>query len=508
MNDLEQRLSDHFRADGEKAAPQFRLDDIMSGIPTAQMSTVAPRRSWLRPTLAAAAVVAVTVGGVVIATRSPQEEPPGASDQFSAINWSTENVTFAASAFTIDVNGETFTTDGAAVDFDGDPGDDSSQTLEIIWLEHGVEMRWNVYFTSDGTDWWADEMRTYDGNFDAEWIIFTGEFFRTPLGTPFTGDVDLNVTERGLTSRLRIENMVLEPFTDNVILPAPALADGNPLPLPPGLPSTGVAWTLDGGLALSLAEQTLMQECMADAGWDYDVDDPAVVAESFGQWSPDAVLGIRSVEGAQAFGYHLDERRPAGVDAFAQTLTPSEREEFYEDLSGGDDPTMVPITLPDGTGTGMSVVSEGCFGASHAAFDNLTNDQEALRQVVEESDIDHEQVVGDTERDQRIQAALATWRTCVENATGETADTPNELARRYASEAETTDREIEIATADARCQDEIGLATLWFEVYAEYQRFALGDDADSFDALALMRVDIIERAHAILDDRGIEIPAI
>ena len=246
MNDLEQQLSDHFRTDGENAAPQFRLDDILSGNPIASMSTATQRRSWLRPTLAAAAVVAVTVGGLVIATRTPQEQPPAAANQFSAINWSTENVTFAASAFTIDANDQTFTTKGTGVDFDSDPGDDSYQTLEITWTENGVEMRWYVYFTSDGVDWWANEFRTYDGTSDSEWITFTGEFFRTPLGTPFVGDVDLNATERGITSRLRIENMVLQPFTTNDILPAPPLADGNPPPLPPGLPRTGVEWTPDG----------------------------------------------------------------------------------------------------------------------------------------------------------------------------------------------------------------------------------------------------------------------
>jgi hypothetical protein len=508
MNDLEQQLSDHFRTDGENAAPQFRLDDIISGNPMAPMSTATQRRSWLRPTLAAAAVVAVTVGGLVIATRAPQEQPPAAANQFSAINWSTENVTFAASAFTIDANDQTFTTEDTGVDFDSDPGDDSYQTLEITWTENDVEMRWYVYFASDGIDWWATEFRTYDGTSDSEWITFTGEFFRTPLGTPFVGDVDLNATERGITSRVRIENMVLQPFTTNDILPAPPLAGGNPPPLPTGLPRTGVEWTPDGNLALAIADQTLMQECMSDAGWNYDIADSSVLAETFGQWNPHPVLSVRSVKAAQAFGYHLDERQLVGVDAFAQTLTPSEREEFYVDLNGGDNQTMTPITLPDGTETGASVVSDGCFGASREAFDNLINDQEALRQVVQESGIDQEQVAGDTEQDQRIQTALATWRACVEGATGENAETPDELARRYAFEAGTTDREIEIATADARCQTEIDLDNLWSEVYAEYQRFALGDDADLFDTLALMRVDIIERANTILNDRGITIPTI
>ena len=47
----------------------------------------------------------------------------------------------------------------------------------------GVEMRLNIYFASDGHDWWANEIRTYNGKSPGDWIEYTGTFFRTPLGT-------------------------------------------------------------------------------------------------------------------------------------------------------------------------------------------------------------------------------------------------------------------------------------------------------------------------------------
>jgi|GEM_PF-2253060 len=507
MNDLEQQLTNHMHADGEHATPQFRLDDVVSGVPTLRPAPPTNGRSRMRPVAAAAAVAAVTVGGLVVATRAPEERPPAVADQFAAINWSTENVTFAASSFAIDVNGQTFTASDPAIDFDGDPGNDEFQTLEVTWMENGVEMRWYVYFASDGTDWWVEEFRTYNGDPDGDWVTFDGEFFRTPLGTPFSGDVDLDAIQDGVTSRVRIDNMVLQPFTTNAILPATPLADGSPPPLPPGLPRTGVEWTPEGSLALTVAEQTLMQECMADAGWDYDIADPSAFAAGFGLWSPHPVLGIGTIDAAESNGYHLDDRQLLGSGAFGQSLPPGEQQDFYDDLTGSDDSGLVPITAPDGTSSG-EVNLGGCFGASRAAFDNLTVDQEGYRTIVNETGIDQEQVARDTERDPRLQEALASWRSCVEDATGETAETPDELARRFAFEPATSNEEIVIASADARCQADLGLQNLWSEVYAEYQRFALGDDADLFDTLALMRVDIIDRAGQILDDRGIELPEI
>ena len=52
-----------------------------------------------------------------------------------------------------------------------DPGDAKYQTLELEWHEHGVPQRWYIYFASDGKDWWATEMRTYDGLAGGDWVF-------------------------------------------------------------------------------------------------------------------------------------------------------------------------------------------------------------------------------------------------------------------------------------------------------------------------------------------------
>lgn len=47
-------------------------------------------------------------------------------------------------------------------------------------------------FESDGTDWWASEIRTSLGESRTNWLRETGEFFRSPLGTTFSGDLTLD----------------------------------------------------------------------------------------------------------------------------------------------------------------------------------------------------------------------------------------------------------------------------------------------------------------------------
>ncbi len=50
-----------------------------------------------------------------------------------------------------------------------------------------------MYFGSDGTDWWVDEIRTYDGYDPGEWVFAYGPFFQTPLGEAYEGDIQVDL---------------------------------------------------------------------------------------------------------------------------------------------------------------------------------------------------------------------------------------------------------------------------------------------------------------------------
>lgn len=138
-------------------------------------------------------------------------------------------MSLSADALTIEAGGKQFVT-VPPVEVHGDPGNPNEYTtLELTWQEHGVEMRLFVYFNTDGCEWWSNEIRTYDGNIDGEWITYTGDFFRRPLGTPFVGDFTVAASDPP-GGRLHLSNLRLEAFRRS---PACLGATG-PLALDPG----------------------------------------------------------------------------------------------------------------------------------------------------------------------------------------------------------------------------------------------------------------------------------
>lgn len=137
---------------------------------------------------------------------SPQQSTPAEGSQVpvaQAFEFETPQVRLRAAAVTVHVGGQTFVP-SVAVEVDGDPGTQERTTLELTWFEHDIQMRIYIYFTSDGTDWWANEISTYDGAENGEWITTEGEFFRSPLGQPFIGDVALGY--------VNLEGVELEAF--------------------------------------------------------------------------------------------------------------------------------------------------------------------------------------------------------------------------------------------------------------------------------------------------------
>jgi hypothetical protein len=163
---------------------------------------------------ALAAAVAVVVGvmnynqsGGRVSVKPPVRGQPFGRPVF----WQSENdlVQFKADDFLIEANGKTFTAQNRPVAVDSDPGSADYWTLEVTWQEHGVEMRIFIYFASDGRDWWATEIRTYDGKTDADWIEpYLGTYFKSPLGRPFVGDLDL--VDKATGSSLHVHGLRLE----------------------------------------------------------------------------------------------------------------------------------------------------------------------------------------------------------------------------------------------------------------------------------------------------------
>jgi hypothetical protein len=504
--DLEDVVARHLADRATQAVPLDQFEAIVHGGPMLRSAHSAKRRglAWW---LAAAAVVAAVVTGVALVAR--RGDPPAPASR-PAIDWSSRSTLFTMDEFAIEAGGRRFV--GASDDRDINGFvDDEYGIIELTWREFDIEMRLNISFARSATEWWVTDVSTYDGSQDGEWLYAIGERFRRPIGQAYVGDVTIDVTAEpsapnaGAIGRVTIAGATLLPFT-TVDIPDPApLFNGEPPPLPEGIPGTGVQWTTRGSYALETALRVGQQDCMRRQGFEFEL-----MAEQLeigvGVWQPDVVLGVLTERGAREQGYHTfgdPVTDPGPAEVATSGMSQAESDAYYSALVGDD--VAVPPTNPDGS-PNEGINWRGCMGEAAAAFDGLVNDQEILRQYVSESGIDQAAVAESAAADRRVRAALASWSSCVADATGEVAETPDELARRFAlSEQPPTEREREVAVADVRCQGAADLQDVWHRAYAEYQRAVL-DQPERFDELALMRVEIVARAEQILAERGLPIP--
>lgn len=191
--------------DRDSGAPLDHPGHVASG--RFERPVLAPTRGT-RSMFTASKLMVAGVGAVLVATflasggLSPSgPSAPGAAasalPETQGVAWSTDRVILTADDFMLEASDKTF---GEAVwprSVDSDPGDSDRWTLEVAWDELDVEQRLNMSFGSDGTDWWVDEIRTYDGLEPGEWVFAYGPFFTTKLGETFEGDVTIDLLGEG-----------------------------------------------------------------------------------------------------------------------------------------------------------------------------------------------------------------------------------------------------------------------------------------------------------------------
>lgn len=260
----------------------------------------APAPSWRRrssATLAVAAFAAVLVVVAVALRIGPDEEvrtdgtaAPATTSAALPVTppfkVETKQVSLTAQALLIDVGGRSFAAP-PPLEVGGDPGMvNEYTTLELSWREHGVEMRLNIYFKSDGREWWSDEIRTYDGRTQGEWIYHTGDFFRSKLGTPFVGDFDSTGREDEgagkMKGRLRLPGLRLEAFRR----PAACATPTSPYALEPDVNQVIIPGDASGyGLAVKLFDTAACLPVGRPGNYDYRwvTEGPNIVKHSTGE---------------------------------------------------------------------------------------------------------------------------------------------------------------------------------------------------------------------------------
>lgn len=209
-DDIEAVLRELFERQADSVSADARAwdDPPMASV----VSLPRPRRSRsvVATIVATAAAIALVVGVATIGSGNGVRVA-GQSGAPTPLHLATRQVSLSADDMAIQAGGRMFTAGGSTVDLNSDPGTPGKYTtIELVWTENGTEMRLNIYFTSDGHDWWANQIRTYNGSSPGDWIEYTGVFFRSPLGTAFTGNVDLAADESH--GHLRFSNLRLEPF--------------------------------------------------------------------------------------------------------------------------------------------------------------------------------------------------------------------------------------------------------------------------------------------------------
>ena len=165
--------------------------------------------------LIAVILMASLLGSVLLVVGCGNGESSPTDSAPHAIEWQTETVVFEAQDLQIATDAGLFVPTSNELDVDSDPGDAEYTSLEVTWFQYNREMRLFIYFQADAYRWWSDEIRTYDGEVDAEWVYYYGNFFDQPLGSTFEGDLELNgVADNGNPVTLTMTGLRLKAFRD------------------------------------------------------------------------------------------------------------------------------------------------------------------------------------------------------------------------------------------------------------------------------------------------------
>lgn len=263
----------------------------------------------------------------------------------------------------------------------------------------------------------------------------------------------------------------------------------------------------DGALLIN-AHGAVVQTCMQRLGWDFEV----------GNATPESVVGgatsmsileqwtFADVASAESAGYGLETylaEHAAWLEGLADegeghipdldSMTPEDAARFEIDYFGTEEER---VEIVERDGSRGSVPGGGCLGEAERAVYGDIEQELRLRDArgTAESDI-----WVATEEDGQVKDALSAWKDCVrkEGFDFEDPHGAHDLAM-VAARAEDYDQERTIATTDAACKRESGLARAFEAAFLAATNAVLPDLEDDLIALQQFEADALARAKDIL----------
>ena len=229
------------RAD-EAAIGAFAAGDPSAWVRNRVLDTATDRRSSWRGAsrllvvglLAVAAIAGGVAGaGALMGLRTVAEDPlppPTLADLVAGkpIIWKNDAVLLAADAIELSANGKALHPGAQPTKVGGDPGSRERATLEVNWVEGGLDQRIHLSFGADAASWWMSEARAYDNVGPSPKDATLGPLLtRQPVGQPFSGALDLGGVNGASVVRLRVTGAIL------VFAPQPSFVEppGGGMPL-------------------------------------------------------------------------------------------------------------------------------------------------------------------------------------------------------------------------------------------------------------------------------------
>ncbi|MEV0169513.1 hypothetical protein AB0I00_00105 [Streptomyces sp. NPDC050803] len=238
------------------------------------------------------------------------------------------------------------------------------------------------------------------------------------------------------------------------------------------------------------AEQTLVKECMQDAGFKYWVGPLPTVDELKGGgfvltdpgWAKRHGYGSRLQQKLQ------ESQRDDPNHAYVNALPQDKRVRYGKTLEGGPTSGMLTAELPGGGA--VQTPREGCQAK---AKERLYGDFEAWFQAEKTATNLTPLYVSDLLKDERFGNAVTEWSACMRKS-GHSYAEPSEIRRKLPeiTKGLSTDKayavEVELATAEARCATTTPLSDTAHALEDEYRAPVLqqyGEDVADYERMSL-----------------------